>query len=127
MLLHIPVCSIYRFVKTLQHFITDISALTKGHRGTPDPLSPEIGGGVPPVILLQINGVALDDNGGDAIKREIEIGHMDIACIKICRLDHQLCCGIVTDVCKTLHSSEEKCTAPTGLVAQREKAFLWEQ
>lgn len=55
------------------------------------------------------------------------VGHVDAACIKVSSLNHQLFRRIVTGICNSLCSGEEKCAAPTRVIAQGKESFFWER
>ena len=68
----------------------------------------------------------MDDNSGYPVKREMEIGHMDTARIKVGCLNYQLIRRVLAHVLKPLHSSKEKRTTPTHMVAQGKESLFWE-
>ena len=69
----------------------------------------------------------MHDDGGDAVEGEVEIGHVDAACIKVSCVDHQLFRRVITSICKALRSRKEKCAAPARIIAQGKEPFVREQ
>ena len=116
--IHLPAGCIHRVIQHFQQLIAAVSGCSEGHWSAPHPLAPEVRRGVPAVILLHCDDLALDDHRRDPVERELDIGHLCAIRIHIGCLYHKLLERIESFGRKTSHRFQKQSAAAAGGIYQ---------